>query len=83
MRHQRHAEHFLGDLGRVVGIFGDFYAAALSAPTRVDLRFHNHAATDFLSSGLRFLNGISDLARAAQGRRTWRGSPSPDTREFS
>ncbi len=38
MRHQRHAEHLLGELLGLVGGLGDLDAAALAAPAGMDLR---------------------------------------------
>ena len=38
MRHQRHAEHLLGELFGLVGRLGELDAAAFAAPAGMDLR---------------------------------------------
>jgi len=62
VRHERHADHFLRDLGGFVGGFRQFDAAALAATARVDLRLHDHASAELLGGDARFVRGLDDLA---------------------
>ena len=42
MRHQRHAENLLRQLGGFLDRLGDLYAPALAAPARMDLCLYHH-----------------------------------------
>jgi hypothetical protein len=64
VRDQGHAEHLPGQLGRLVGIFGEFDAAAFAAAAGVDLRLHHHAAAQLL-------RGLARLVRRFDNDSAW------------
>jgi hypothetical protein len=62
MRHESHAQHLTGELLGFLRGLGEFYTAALTSASGMDLRLDDNGAAKFLGSESSFISGINDFA---------------------